>query len=1002
MTERTSRPVLLRPEDLLYLEFDFINLKLIQDNTKSPYLSRIDPEADAFLVVYFPPQHIQEKAFLETEPRVLPLPTPLPGQTDLNENQMPNLPPVDARLAGKSRLVFKIPADILELPYTIDALLNWSAYTLSVAPNALPPDAKFASPEDRPGVAQPLPEHTVLEVPYRLFLSPNEGAGWTHTLQPVTRKGRTELWHTRLGVRKPDGSVDETSSDTRTVRAIWSPDYGKDNLPPTDGFLSSLSPYDRKQLVELSSNFQQKFTNAPDYYDPAAVQVDHLMLTSLGAWMKVRGAFNPVGLGDGELNLEEWAHTTTQGRDQYVRVVYAGYLYPFWHRASLVKITERKIQSPNDDGKNLTAYLRQRLYIIVREPIKRYENAGREMPFKEHVEIKTLVTPNLDKPVLIYGNEPGTGAFWVRVGEKDFQFQLTAQDTYQQQFDFKAGLIFVADIGLDTAKMTQVYNAYHASKGRRMAVVANERVGYATPDPTKPGETSLNTSGLYFTVEPKNSTSFIPRLQAAEVRIPAVEQLVGSQSTQTIQLYERYVSNAQNDAGIFAKLIDLQDPTPNANLSQPNPAVILDALQDLGIPADKAGGLSTPNIDISGISQHLGPVAGTLDKLADGEFSAADFFNRIDATLLGGVKLSEIVTDVFDGKQFPKIITQPPTATSIVTTLEWSPEVKDSLGGIFIANKRNNEAPITDADRAKLEITARIEKKLQTNAQPSFTVNGSLINFTINFLEVIAISFHSLTFVSRENEKLQVSANVVEDGIRFLGPLKFLNELQQFIPTDGFIDPPYLDVAPTGVTVGYNLALPPLAIGVFSLQNVSLGAALNLPFTGTAARLRFNFSERHNPFIITVTLFGGGGFFALALGLDGIEIIEAALEFGGNVSLDIGVASGGVYVMAGVYFKYEKENSVELSGYLRMGGHLSVLGLITVSLEFYLQFSYIEKDGNPKITGRATLTVKVEVLFFSTSVKLTVERTFSGSSNDPTFADVLTAGDWKTYGEAFA
>ena len=46
-----------------------------------------------------------------------------------------------------------------------------------------------------------------------------------------------------------------------------------------------------------------------------------------------------------------------------------------------------------------------------------------------------------------------------------------------------------------------------------------------------------------------------------------------------------------------------------------------------------------------------------------------------------------------------------------------------------------------------------------------------------------------------------------------------------------------------------------------------------------------------------------GGFFALGVSAAGVEEIEASIEFGGNISLNLGVASGGVYVMAGVYFK---------------------------------------------------------------------------------------------------
>jgi hypothetical protein len=78
-----------------------------------------------------------------------------------------------------------------------------------------------------------------------------------------------------------------------------------------------------------------------------------------------------------------------------------------------------------------------------------------------------------------------------------------------------------------------------------------------------------------------------------------------------------------------------------------------------------------------------------------------------------------------------------------------------------------------------------------------------------------------------------------------------------------------------------------------------------------------------------------------------------------------------------------------------------VLGLIKVSVEFNLSFTY---DGvKDKAYGRATLTVHVEVAFFSTSVELTVERAFGGKSGDPTFGQLFdTADTWSDYALAFA
>ena len=89
-----------------------------------------------------------------------------------------------------------------------------------------------------------------------------------------------------------------------------------------------------------------------------------------------------------------------------------------------------------------------------------------------------------------------------------------------------------------------------------------------------------------------------------------------------------------------------------------------------------------------------------------------------------------------------------------------------------------------------------------------------------------------------------------------------------------------------------------------------------------------------------------------------------------------------------------------LTGYLRVGGSLSVLALVTVSVEFNLSFTYAEKG---KAYGRATLTIQIEIAFFSKSVDLTVERTFAGQSGDPKFRDMFTTpAVWGDYALAFA
>ena len=105
------------------------------------------------------------------------------------------------------------------------------------------------------------------------------------------------------------------------------------------------------------------------------------------------------------------------------------------------------------------------------------------------------------------------------------------------------------------------------------------------------------------------------------------------------------------------------------------------------------------------------------------------------------------------------------------------------------------------------------------------------------------------------------------------------------------------------------------------------------------------------------------------------------------------MASGGVEIKAGVYFHWLEampdQGSTELTGYVRLHGELSVLGLISVSLTFNLQLSYLKEDGKSVVWGEATLTIEIEMLFFSASVEVRCRRDFGGSESDPKFLELI-------------
>jgi hypothetical protein len=321
--------------------------------------------------------------------------------------------------AGIGGVMFEVmDSEVRKLQRRFPALREGPAHQAGIAALSLAATEALAAPASRieadvglvgilPWLPLLLAPHelarnvTALELPYRLILSPIEQARWLHRDAPVVHRGRTELWHTRLRTAEEDYGPDGAAK----VRALWSPDYPIPDAdifntlaPPPKPFRTSLDALDRKMLVKLMAGYNERRA-ANRAYRPRSSQAKRLHLSALGGLLDAEGNWNPRPLG---VDLEQWRHVATLGRDHYVRVVYAGFLCPFGHSASLVKVTERKFESLGGDPRKRIAVLRQRFFIVVRERVKQYSGAdhqfgGRNFPFTQ-VEILTRVTPDLLEP----------------------------------------------------------------------------------------------------------------------------------------------------------------------------------------------------------------------------------------------------------------------------------------------------------------------------------------------------------------------------------------------------------------------------------------------------------------------------------------------------------------------------------------------------------------------------------------------------------------------------
>ncbi|WP_404386509.1 hypothetical protein LL946_08025 [Knoellia locipacati] len=382
---------------------------------------------------------------------------------------------------------------------------------------------------------------------------------------------------------------------------------------------------------------------------------------------------------------------------------------------------------------------------------------------------------------------------------------------------------------------------------------------------------------------------------------------------------------------------------------------------------------------------------------------AAEVVRRLAQALESADQLLALAGQFLSGEALPETVN---------ARLTWSTELAPWPAGAALFQPRPKPSQTPAAARARLDLAVDVRAPVTATGDPTATIVCSISPFSLRLLgddPFIQLVVETLEFTLLPGRKPDVNIVLADPGMVFGGPLSFVNTLQELIPFDGFSDPPYLDVDSKGLRAGFDLALPDISIGVFTLANISLGAEARVPFIGDSLDFTFSFCTRENPFRLTVWCFGGGGFFAISVTPDRCRMLEAAFEFGAAVALDFGVASGSIECMAGVYFRLESNpdgtDDGELTGYFRIRGEVDVLGLISASIELYLELAYEPPSG--KATGRATLTIEVEVLFLSTSVEISCEKKFTGSNADPTFAEVmgnpgLAVRPWDEYCDAFA
>lgn len=670
-----------------------------------------------------------------------PCPTNPCGGTE--EDQIP----ATSIIANESRLVFRIPDVIDSIPFEIEELLKWKDWD-PVVVDAAKTERDSTRPA-QPEIVNPgLPANlaTAIELPYHLMISPSQLGSWAHSLSPVTHETNVvELWHTRLGigVKHEEGRiVDETNSKDRTIRAVWSPDFipvdhpdrsksctdlpkppanspkDQDFMPHDGGnpFRMSLDARDRCELVHLTSNYKMPLPKEicekePKSIAPAPVNVEQLMLTSLGGYLKSLGNWDPPKIDDShQLTLEQWRHIATLGRDQYARVLYKGYLAPFGHRAALVKVTERlfvNIKIPSDPS--WVAILHQRMFITIQNPRKDFpvlgqDYGGRRIPFKR-VDVLTLVSPDIDLPEQIWPEDQwktsGTkrkqsqSLFWPTVLGQPFPFRFRFWDMDNKTSEASLPVVFadaeVSQHDVDptfTANFTikdviQLYNFGAPLPGqdkqkvwpdpRTSSFFNDQKIAFAKG--TNPGDTEYDVNNLGFQIRQLDPTAskkirvidlykndlpyFFPEMNYGLITSASIKRVTGAQTPTRVVFFPSYLQNAFDPKQNLGEVVlQVDDPNP-LRLAFGSKANV-----------DKAGGLSSPDTLVVGFSRKSGPIGGkvapapsaadaartsgaqnvSLTTYSSGKFDATDFFGGLtSAKILGAIKLSDIIAQLAPG-----------------------------------------------------------------------------------------------------------------------------------------------------------------------------------------------------------------------------------------------------------------------------------------------------------------------------------------------------------------
>ncbi|MFZ2102381.1 MAG: hypothetical protein WAU86_17635 [Oricola sp.] len=445
-------------------------------------------DSSRVLVFRLPPQHNAETALPRPEVDDAFSGTSNPNAIDIL------LKKVGYLSSKEARLVFHVPLDKDALPIrgqamhlSLEALLNWKSFKYipegpSVADAREDPDG--AAGFDRRGFllgqeawkGSGADQVSAIDLPTGFYLQPSYGEAFVWRMQPnPARSGEyTEIWSAFIepergtdvrfslidiwGVAggEPNGG---TTYTYKSVTKNYPNDGGGESQEERDRYQSTTLRFDQRfeLALTLSPRFARSSAEGLTFSYPSGgisgeacyngaghrIMVSTYGISADGGFLDFRGNWQALP----GCAIKGWEQKTTRGRDTYVKVRYAGFLYPFGFKAELIEETERSYV--RDSNGRLVAPLIKDTYIRPIDPTL-LPQATLEECFS-WVEILTPRTPSLDKRDLPdssfeYSN---LAAFCPHFDGEPFEFEFLGVDKDGNEIKWSMPVYFVSNRGTD-------------------------------------------------------------------------------------------------------------------------------------------------------------------------------------------------------------------------------------------------------------------------------------------------------------------------------------------------------------------------------------------------------------------------------------------------------------------------------------------------------------------------------------------------------------------------